>query len=145
IKVARRSRIPDPTLGLSIGQERERIPFANRISTTTYGIRLSIPIPIRNAYGAGVDEAGSDLMAAEQNMRNQHRALEARIAASHRRLATAISAWQDWQAGGLGSLDEQRRLLQRLWDAGEINSVDYIIQLNQTFATEMAGIELKER
>jgi len=145
ISVAKRNRIPDPTVGLSIGDEREFTPLGNRTSTTTYGVRLSIPIPIRNSYGAEVEAAGSDLMVAEQSMRNQRRALEARIAASHSRLSTAIEAWREWQDSGAGSLEEQRRLLQRLWDAGEINAVDYIIQLNQTFATERAGIELRQR
>jgi cobalt-zinc-cadmium efflux system outer membrane protein len=92
-----------------------------------------------------VDTAGANLIAAEEAMRRQRRAMEARIVASRQRYETAQAAWADWRDEGAASLDDQRTLLRRLWDAGEIGAVDYIIQLNQTFATQRAGIELEAR
>lgn len=145
VSVARRNRVPDPTLGFSVGKEREWTPLGERESATTFGLRLSVPIPVRNGFGAEVDAAGADLIAAEDALRRQRRAMEARITASRQRYETARAAWADWQAGGAGSLNDQRALLRRLWEAGEIGAVDYIIQLNQTFATERAGIDLEAR
>jgi cobalt-zinc-cadmium efflux system outer membrane protein len=145
IGVAKRGRVPDPTLGLSIGKEREWTPLGTREAATTFGLRLSIPIPVRNGYGAQVDTAGANLIAAEEAMRRQRRVMEARIVASRQRYETAQAAWADWRDEGAASLDDQRTLLRRLWDAGEIGAVDYIIQLNQTFATQRAGIELEAR
>lgn len=145
IRVAKRNRIPDPTVGLRFGEEREPNPLGGMDSTTLFGIRLSVPIPVLNTYSAEVDAAKSDLIAAEQGYQEIYRKVQARLAASRGRYQTASEAWQSWASGGAESLESQRALLQKLWDAGEIGAVDYIIQLNQTFATETAGIELKSR
>lgn len=146
VSVAKRNRIPDPTLGVKVGEERSPLdPLGQRESSTLFGIRLSIPLPIRNTYSAEVDAARASSIAREQSYRDLRRRVEARLAASLRRYETALGAWQAWTAQGAAPLDEQRALLQRLWEAGEIDAVDYIIQLNQTFATESAGVELKGR
>ncbi|MBW7835366.1 MAG: TolC family protein [Sphingomonadales bacterium] len=145
IRVAKRNRIPDPTVGLRFGEEREVSPLGSMESATLFGVRLSIPIPVRNTFSAEVDAAHAGLIAAEQGYQEIHRKVEARLAATLRRYQTASEAWQSWAGQGADPLESQRVLLQRLWDAGEISAVDYIIQLNQTFATETAGIELKGR
>ncbi|NIJ42275.1 cobalt-zinc-cadmium efflux system outer membrane protein [Parvibaculum indicum] len=146
VSVAKRNRIPDPTLGVKVGEARSALdPLGQRESSTLFGIRLSIPLPIRNTYSAEVDAARAGSIAREQSYRDLRRRVEARLAASLRRYETALGAWQAWTAQGAAPLDEQRALLQRLWEAGEVGAVDYIIQLNQTFATESAGVELKGR
>lgn len=146
IRVAKRNRIPDPTLGFSVGEERTPLdPLGRRESTTLFGISLSIPLPVRNTFSAEVDAAGAGLIAAEQGYSDLRRRVEARLAASLGRYRTARAAWQGWTAEGAAPLEEQRALLQRLWEAGEVGAVEYIIQLNQTFATEGAGVDLKGR
>lgn len=146
IRVAKRNRIPDPTFGFSVGEERSGLdPLGRRESTTLFGLRLSVPLPIRNTFSAEVDAAGANLIAAEQGYNDLRRRVEARLAASLRRYRTAAEAWASWTAEGAAPLDEQRALLRRLWDAGEVGAVEYIIQLNQTFATESAGVDLKGR
>ncbi len=143
IQVARRNRIPDPTLGVAIGRENSGGLPGARESTTLFGVRLSVPLPVRNSFRAEVDAAGSDWIASTQDYNDLVRQAEARLRASHDRYGAALTAWQSWIAQGAAPLDEQRRLLQRLWQAGEINAVDYIVQLNQTFATENAGVTLR--
>lgn len=146
IRVAKRNRIPDPTLGIRVGEQRSALdPLGQRESTTIFGVRLSIPLPIRNTFSAEVDAAGADRIAAEQSYRDLRRRVEARLAASLQRYKTASDSWQSWIAQGAAPLEEQRSLLRRLWEAGEVGAVDYIIQLNQTFATESAGVELRGR
>ena len=146
IRVAKRNRIPDPTLGFRVGEQRSALnPLGQRESTTLFGVRLSIPLPIRNSFGAEVAAAGADLIAAEQSYSDLRRRVEARLAASLRRYQTTSDAWANWTAQGAAPLEEQRALLRRLWEAGEVSAVDYIIQLNQTFATESAGVELRGR
>jgi len=145
IHVAKRNRVPDPTLGLSVGEQSAIAPNGMRESTTLFGVRLSIPIPIRNTYRAEVDAAGADLIASEQSYSDLRRKVDARLRARLRRYQAAFDAWRDWQEQGAEPLEEQRSLLQKLWNAGEINAVDYIIQLNQTFATESAEIVLRNR
>lgn len=145
IRVAKRNRVPDPTVGLRVGDEREMSPLGERRSSTLFGISLSIPLPIRNSFSAEVDAASADFIAAEQNYRDLRRRVEARLRTSLRRYQTASQAWADWTHQGDAPLEEQRALLQRLWAAGEVSAVDYIIQLNQTFATESAGVDLRGR
>lgn len=145
IRVAKKNRIPDPTLGVRIGEESTFTPLGQRESSTLFGLTLSIPLPVRNSYSAEVDAAGADLIAAEQSYRNLSRRIEARLEASHRRYEAALGAWRAWREQGATPLDEQRELLQKLWEAGEINAIDYIVQLNQTFSTESAGVALRGR
>lgn len=136
IQVAKRNRVPDPTLGLTGGEEN---------SGTLFGVRLSVPLPVRNNYRAEVEAAGSDLIATQQSYNDLQRRLRARLQASNRRYQAVTDAWQDWRDQGAVPLEEQRALLGRLWEAGEISAVDYLVQLNQTFATESAAVALRGR
>lgn len=136
IQVARKNRVPDPTLGVRYGEEG---------ATSLLGLRLSIPLPIRNSFRAEVDAARADVIVAEQSYSDIYRRAEARLGTSHERYLAVAAAWKDWREGGAEPLEEQRLLLQRLWQAGEINAVDYLVQLNQTFATEIASSELRGR
>jgi cobalt-zinc-cadmium efflux system outer membrane protein len=146
VNVAKRNRIPDPTLGVRVGEQRSAFdPLGQRESSTLFGVRLSIPLPIRNTFSAEVDAARADSIASEQSYRDLRRRVEARLASSLRRYQAASDAWASWIAQGAAPLEEQRALLQRLWEAGEVGAVEYIIQLNQTFATESAGVELRGR
>ena len=143
VRVARKNRYPDPTLGFSIGEQETFEPLMPKNSQTVIGVRLSIPLPVRNTYNAEVDAAGADEITLEQNRRNLRRQISAQLEASHKRYMTARTAWMQWEQQGAVPLEEQRALLERLFESGEINAVDYIIQLNQTFATERAGVELR--
>jgi cobalt-zinc-cadmium efflux system outer membrane protein len=44
---------------------------------------------------------------------------------------------------GSDVLGEQRRVLDQLWRSGDITAVEYLVQLDQTYSAERAGIELK--
>ncbi|WP_138381173.1 TolC family protein [Luteithermobacter gelatinilyticus] len=145
VRVARKNRYPDPTLGFSIGEQETFEPLMPKNSQTVIGLRLSIPLPVRNTYNAEVDVASADAITLEQNWRNLRRQIAARLEASHKRYMTARTAWAKWEQQGAVLLEEQRTLLQRLFESGEINAVDYIVQLDQTFATESAGIELRDQ
>jgi cobalt-zinc-cadmium efflux system outer membrane protein len=136
IAVAKRNRIPDPTLGLRYGQENE---------DTLLGVRLAVPVPILNTFSAEVDAAQAESNAAEQALEAQRQKAKASLAASHKKYLAAIAAWQEWQKSNGEPLEEQRQLLGRLWEAGEINAVDYLVLLNQTFAAEKLSIELRTR
>ncbi len=144
IRLAKRNRVPDPTLGLGVGRQRTGPAFA-RESTTLFGVSLRIPLFVRNTFSAEVDAAGATWIARERDYNDLERRIEARLAASLERYREAFEAWESWGRQGTPPLEEQRRLLQRLWRSGEIGAVDYIIQLNQTFATESAGVELRGR
>ena len=145
IDVAQKNRVLDPTFGFVVGDQSAPADSGGRESATLFGLSLRIPLPVRNDFSAEVDAAGADWVASEQDYYDLRRRVDARLTTSHRRLLTALEAWKGWTAESAATLEEQRAVLQKLWDVGEINAVDYIIQLNQTFATESAGVDLRGR
>ena len=136
IKVAKTDRMPDPTIGLRVGEEG---------NSNLVGLSVSMPIPIRNSYKAEVHATGSDLLAAQQAYYSVNRRVRARFDASLKRYTSASEAWRVWEENGAEPLGEQRALLGQLLEAREISAIDYLVQLNQTFATETASIELNGR
>ncbi|SDD65823.1 TolC family protein [Kordiimonas lacus] len=136
IRVAKSERMPDPTVGVRVGEEG---------SSSLVGLSASIPIPIRNSYRDQVDAAGSDFLEVQQNYYAENRRVRARYDASLKRYLAASQAWSLWQDQGAEPLKEQRLLLGKLLDARQIGAIDYLIQLNQTFATEEASVELNGR
>ncbi len=146
MRIARRNRIPDPSLGLSVGRERGGFdPLGRRERTTATGVRLTVPLFVRNGFRAEVDAAGADLAASERALADTRRRVEARIDAAWRRYRDAFREWRDWSAEGSVPLEEQRTLLRRLFESGEIGAVEYTLQLDQTFAYRRAGLDLRAR
>ncbi len=134
IRFAKKARIPDPTIGAAYGREGVA-DFA--------GVRLSVPIPVFASGQAEVDEARAERIAAEQAIRSQLRNAEARLVEASGRYAIAAGTWRAWMRDGSDVLGEQRRVLDRLWRSGDITAVEYLVQLDQTYSAERAGIELK--
>lgn len=134
IRFAKKARIPDPTVGAAYGREGGA-DFA--------GVRLSVPIPVFASGQAEVDEARAERIAAEQAIRNQLRNAEARLVEASGRYAIAAGTWRAWMRDGSGVLGEQRRVLDQLWRSGDITAVEYLVQLDQTYSAERAGIELQ--
>ncbi len=134
IAVAKKMRKTDPTVGGRLGMEGANMLF---------GVSLAIPLQINNKYYDNVDVAKAESQEAEAAVARIRRQAIARLRGSERRFADAEQAWADWQASGALQLDTQRSLLKRLWEAGELNAVNYLIQFDQTFAAEAASAELK--
>ena len=134
IRFAKKARIPDPTIGAAYGREGDA-DFA--------GVRLSVPIPVFASGQAEVDEARAERVAAEQAIRNQLRNAEARLVEASGRFAVAAGTWRAWMRDGSDVLGEQRRVLDQLWRSGDITAVEYLVQLDQTYSAERAGIELQ--
>ena len=145
INVARSERKPDPTIGVTIGQEGGGSRFDAEPRRTTVGLKLSLPIPVWNSYKAEVRASGADLNQAEQDYFVVENKVRARLDATINRYQSAASAWSEWSKQGVMPLSEQRDLLKRLFEAQEISAVDYLIQLNQTFEVENTSIELNGR
>lgn len=132
VDLRRRERRPDPTVGLYAGREG---------NDDLIGIRFSIPLPVRNSFRAEVDAASAELEALDQSVANDYRQLRADLMAAHQHYELARSAWDEWQRLGAGSLTSQTEMLERLWRAGELNTTDYLVQLQQTLDTRVAASE----
>jgi len=136
IQATDRQRRADPTLGLALGREGEE---------NLVGLSLSIPLQLRNDFRADVAAAQADALQAEQQAQQVYQVLSARLSSAKKRYALVFNAWQLWVAEGRGSLQQSIKLLERQWQAGEMSSADYLLQVQQTLNTQIAGVELRGR
>jgi cobalt-zinc-cadmium efflux system outer membrane protein len=140
VNLRARERQADPTIMLRGGAED-----SSETTDSLIGITLSIPLFVRNPFRAEVEAAGADLSAAEKDAENARRRARAQLLASAERYRSTHRAWRDWQHTGRPSLASQVDLLQRIWQAGEMSTTDYLVQLRQTLDTEAGALELRGR
>jgi len=136
VQLRSRERRPDPTITLRAGEED---------SDSLTGINLSIPLFIRNTLSAEVDVASAELLQAERDANDLYRRSRAQLEAAGLVYQVSRSAWQVWESTGAVSLGGQIKLLQRLWQAGEINTTNYLVQLKQALDTRTSAIEQRGR
>lgn len=134
INTADRDRKADPTLGLTAGRDGEE---------DTLILSFSMPLQIRNDFRSNVTAARSEALQAEQEAQQAYRTALARLQTARDRYTLTSNAWRDWAASGQKSLEQQSDLLERLWQAGELGTTDYLIQLQQTLNTRITGAELQ--
>lgn len=133
-ELSRRQGKADPTIGLRGGREE---------SDNLIALSLSIPLFVRNNFSAEVDAANAEAIQIEQNAHNLYRITRARLISTARRFELGREAWDDWQQTGQTSLESQTQLLERLWQAGELSTADYLVQIKQTLDTRTAAAELR--
>ena len=140
VTVARRNRVPDPTVGVRGG----RVDYGG-LKDNVFGLSVSIPLLVRNSYRAEVVAAQADAdvaMAEAERVRieldaDQRRDMESYVASQ--------AAWSQWQASRGTDIQRRTDLLERLWREGELSTADYLQQLKQTLDTALAGAELEAR
>lgn len=129
-----RERRADPTLGLRAIRDS---------ANNGAGITLSVPLFVRNDFRAEVEAANADLIQAQQQGQDAYRQARARLSSAATRYRLIREAWRDWQQTGQASLESQISLLQRIWQAGELDTTDYLVQLRQTLDTRASALELR--
>jgi len=134
VRIARTNQRPDPTVGVRGGTEGD---------ASLVGVEVSIPLFIRNSFSADLDAALAGQNSADQRYSVALRRANARLSSTNGRYDAASRAWDAWNANGAASLEGQRNLLARLWAAREIGVVEYIVQLDQTYDAQEAGINLR--
>lgn len=134
VSLRRRERKPDPTFGLRAGKVGEE---------DLIGFSVSIPLFVRNSYGAELAAASAEKRAVSLNAAAIERDLRARLITAGRRYQNIREAWQGWEALGAASLEQQIDLLERLWQAGELGTTDYLVQLRQALDTRTGALDLK--
>jgi cobalt-zinc-cadmium efflux system outer membrane protein len=138
VELRARERQADPTIMLRGGVED-----STEATDSLIGLTLSIPLFLRNSYRAEVEAAGADLAGTEHEADNARRRARARLVMAAERYRATHRAWRDWQHIGRPSLASQIDLLQRIWQAGEMSTTDYLIQIRQTLDTEAGAIDLR--
>jgi cobalt-zinc-cadmium efflux system outer membrane protein len=136
VELTVREKKPDPTFGFRIGKED---------SDTLTGLTFSVPLFVRNTYSAEVDVANASLIQTEREAANFRRQARADLIASAEIYQNARLAWSSWEASGAPRLNQRTDLLDRLWQAGELNTTDYLVQLKQALDTEVSAIDQRGR
>jgi cobalt-zinc-cadmium efflux system outer membrane protein len=140
IGVAERDRRPDPTISLTGGRVSN-----GAVSDKVVGIHVRIPLFVRNDYSADVSAARA---AADEAAATLH---ERRLLAIAEAEQTATGynalrdAWQTWERRRAARADDRAALLQRLWEAGELSTADYLVQLKQSIDTDLSAATLRAR
>lgn len=141
IRVAQRQRVPDPVIALTGGRVRTG-PGAG-MNQNVIGLNLTMPLPLRNSYRAEVDSARAEADAALAGLDAQRLAVRARQRESELRYAALRDASVAFSGSRAAAFDERTALLERLWQAGEIGTSDYLVQLKQSLDTALSGIALE--
>lgn len=134
IEIRESEQKPDPRLSLRGGQEDD---------STLVGVNLSIPLYIRNNYKFEVSAAVAQRDQAQQILDDQIRRAYARLLSASERYQLSREAWEGWQQIGQTSLQRQVDLLERLWEAGELSTTDFLVQLRQTLDTRENALNLE--
>ncbi len=140
VQVARRARIPDPTLSLTGGRVRSG-PLNDRV----IGVGVSIPLPVFNNGRAEVTAAEADVDAAMANVRARQFAMRAGLQEAKARYAALRAAAEGFRRGRASAFEDRTQLLEKLWGAGEISTSDYLVQLKQSLDTALSGYELESQ
>ncbi len=135
VELRRRERRPDPTLSVAGGKEAgDPLTVAE----------LSIPLPLLNRFKDEVNAAAAEHRAAQQAGEDVSRRAHARLISAMERYQLARAAWGDWRKTGQASLARQQEQLQRLWEAGDISTTDYLVQVGQTLDVRESALDLRE-
>lgn len=140
VQVARRARIPDPTLSLTGGHVRSG-PRIDQV----IGLSISIPLPVLNTGSAEVDAARAQADASAASVRSREFVLRAGRQEVQARYAALRGATKAFRSGRAAAFDDRAALLEKLWRAGEISTSDYLVQLKQSLDTALSGLELESQ
>lgn len=134
VELRRREQRPDPTVSLSGGQEGGK---------SLVGLTLSMPLYVRNRFRYEVDAAAAEYDQAQELADDVLQRAYARLLSAAERYQLSNAAWDDWERTGQVSLRRQTDLLRRLWEAGELSTTDYLVQLRQTLDVRESALDLR--
>lgn len=140
VVVADRNRRPDPTLSLTGGHVRSG-PRTDRV----IGVSVSLPIPVFNSGRFDVAAARADADAAFAQRESTQRRMDAQLRQAQATYAALRTANASFRDGRAAAFDERTGLLDKLWQAGEISTSDYLVQLKQSLDTALSGIALQNQ
>lgn len=140
VQVARRARIPDPTVSLTGGHVRN-----GSRTDQIIGLSVSIPLPVLNTGSAEIMAARAEADAATANVHARQFAFRAGQAEAQTRYVALHDAAQAFRNGRSGAFEDRAALLEKLWRASEISTSDYLVQLKQSLDTALSGLQLESQ
>jgi cobalt-zinc-cadmium efflux system outer membrane protein len=134
LKLTKANLIPDPTFSISGGRE-------GKVDFVTFGV--SVPIPVLRTGRPEIQAQKEALITAENEKQAEWFVRERQVTSSYRSYALALRTLSLWQNQNFQSIEEQARLLGRLWKAGEISTTEYLVKIQETIEASKTGLRLK--
>lgn len=134
VAVRRKEQRPDPTLTLRAGEEADE---------SLVGLSVSIPLFVRNRYDHEVRAALAQRSEAQFSANAVLRRAYARLESARERYDLLRGAWDTWERAGQPGLELQTGQLRQLWQAGELSTADYLVQLRQTIEVQDNAFALR--
>ncbi len=134
VELRRAERRPDPTFGATAGREG---------GESLVGLKLSIPLYIRNGFSHEVTAAEAGLEESQQLLDDQTRRSYTRLISAGERYRLGREAWEDWLNTGPISLESQSTTLRRLWESGELSTTEYLVQIQQILDVQANALDLR--
>ena len=135
VTLRERERRPDPTISLAGGRES---------GENLVGVNVTIPLFVRNGFNHEVTAAMAERSQAKQISNDVMQRAYARLTSAAERYELSRGAWGDWELTGQSSLTSQTEQLQKLWQAGELSTTDYLVQLRQTLDVQESALDLRQ-
>ena len=126
----------NPTIGISAGKNSD---------DNIVGLTFSMPLNIRNNYSDATKAAYSEAVAAEAYFQSIYRKRSFEAQANYESLMISKKYYQRWQNLMQNRIDNSARLLNARWEAGDINTSDYLIALSQRADGLHSGIQLEKQ
>jgi cobalt-zinc-cadmium efflux system outer membrane protein len=109
------------------------------------GVSISIPIPILNTGRAEIAAAQADVDAAFASRRATTLRSDAVLKQAQVTYAALRGASESFRQSRANAFDERARTLEKLWQASEIGTSDYLVQLKQSLDTALSGLALESQ
>ncbi|AYQ56368.1 hypothetical protein MS2017_0634 [Bathymodiolus thermophilus thioautotrophic gill symbiont] len=123
----------DPTINLTAGKNE---------GDNTVGLSLSIPFNIFNDYSANVDVVKYQAIAKEKVLKDAYYSAQVRLKSRQKIYQILRNAWQTWHQEGENTLLNQVNTLENKFKIGDINTTDYLVQIEQILNSEIATKDL---
>jgi cobalt-zinc-cadmium efflux system outer membrane protein len=140
VAIAQRARRPDPTFSLTGGSVR-----SGTRTDRVVGLSVSMPIPILNTGRAEIAAAQAEADAAFASRRVTTLRSDAVLTQAQVTYAALRSASESFRLSRANAFDERARTLENLWQASEIDTSDYLMQLKQSLDTALSGLVLESQ
>ena len=133
LDLARTEGKVDPTL--SIGAKTDG-------DDSSLQLGISVPLNIRNRYQGEIAQATQTIVVAETQFLNDSRTLEITLASLAERYQAVSQSHLSWQQLTRDSLQSSQKLMQTLWQGGEMPTSQYLQSQQQLADTRATGAEL---
>jgi len=136
VQLTKLSSNSEPTIGLSAGQAGKE---------STLGLNLSLPLNFRNDFSDEIKASTSNHLASKANYASTILEQKNQIEASKVSMEQYIQQVKHWQRLAGKSGQRSIDLIEQKWNAGDINTTNYLLVLQQRINGLTAALSLQEQ